>query len=690
MANKPRDPEMMKIHLNAFQGGMAIDFKYGIANSFYYSQGLDFRQKASQMSVLPGMRTFSSTLEDLILCMVQDPTGKRYATGSSGWVYRLDTSGDISVIGQLDSASGAGISYNQQSDQVYMTSQQTVSMYGKVQGSPMGRIAQFAKSASTTSGVVNLFNATDNAYDGAARNNAQSVPTGITSPSQVTDSTSNVYTVTNTTVVESIGQFCYFAPDIEPFYSIAVYVKAIGSGNLTLTLHDSLNNKLAQVTINNGSLVLGWNEFVFTTPGVRALVNSIGSGSSATYHFHLTSSVANDTTTVGAVNAGDLTGCDFLLFAYRLASTNNTWHPAVNFAGYLCIGNGQYLSTYDYTNDAAPNNQQWQRHRLPLDFGYEVCGLSVNNQYLVIAAEKRSASTTHSYQEGALYFWDGVNTIPNFKIQVPMGAPYSVFTLNNITYFYCAGSLFAWGGGQQVIKVRYISYQNTDYLGTTDNTIINPQMMDARYNLLMLGFPSSTTNTNINYGVYSWGAVELTYPNSFGYSYALSNGLQNFSSANNLQIGMIKNFVDTMYMSWQYTDANSVTHWGLDILDNTSTPAPNFSWQSLIYDGGARYKTKRAMRYKINFLPLPANTTVTAQYNIDRNGWVTADSFGNSFSAATGDTSIVVEMNNARFHELQWGFVGTSSPSATTPPTFTGITMEINPLLTEHDVRKDT
>lgn len=682
MTKSPQNTEKMPIHLNAFQGGEAVDFKYGIANSFYQSQGFDFRQKASQMSVLPGMRQVSNNMDDLLLCMAQDPAGNRYGVGDTGTVYRINTSGTLSTIAILDSPGAAGIVYYQPSDQIYMSSQQTVSMYGQTQGSPVSRTAQFAKSASTSVGVVNLFNNADNAYDGTARNNSQQIPTGITDPNQVADTNSNNYLISHLNVLEDATDLCYFAPDIEPFYSIAIFLTVVGNTGITLTLHDSLNNQLAQVTIASGNLKLGWNEFVFPAPGVRAIPSGVApSGNSGTYHFHLTAAMAGSAARVSAINPGDLNSCDFLLFAYRLVQTNNNWHPMAIFSGLLCVGNGPYVSTYDFSNDAAPNNGQWQRHAVLLDPGYEVCGLSVNNQYLVIAAEKRSTSGSHSYQEGALYFWDGTNQTPNFKIQISMGAPYSVFTFNNITYFYCAGSLFAWGGGQQVIKVRYISYQNTDYLNSADSTIVNPNMMAARYNLLMLGFPSTTTNPNTTFGVYSWGAVELTYPNSFGYSYALSNGVQNYSGANNLKIGMIDNFVDTMYTSWVYTDTNG-THYGLDILDNFSTPASNFNWQSLIYDGGVRYKKKRAERLKVNFLPLPANTTLTLQTNKDRAGWV------NGPSAKTGDTQLLLDLNQ-NFHEFQWGFVGTANSSATTPLTITGITMEIDPLQGEVDVTKD-
>ena len=465
-------------------------------------------------------------------------------------------------------------------------------------------------------------------------------------------------------------------------------------------MHDSLNNNLGSATVTHANMVAGWNNFVFASPGIRAIPNGFATATSAGYHFHLTSSVATDTATIFTYNSNDMTGANFLLFAYRLVPTNNGWHPMTIFGQYLCVGNGPYISTYTFNNDSGPNNATsgthlsgWDRHAITLDFGYEVCGLSVNNQYLVIAAEKRSKSASKSYQDGYLYFWDGANLNFNFKIEIPMGAPYSIYTLNNITYFYCAGSLYAWGGGQQVIKVRYIGYQNTDYLGASDSTIVNPNMMDTRYNLLMLGYPSTSTNTNLTYGIYSWGSVELTYPNSFGFSYdtslLASQGINSYTAANNLQIGMIKNFVDTMYMSWSYKDANSVTHNGIDILDNTSTPATNFSWQSLIWDGGVRYKTKKALKIKVNFLPLPANTTLNLNYTFDRGTLISADPTGGvSYTASTGDTAIVIELNNARFHEFQWGFTGTCNNPASAP-TITGVTMEVDPLLDERAIRQD-
>lgn len=695
MAKGPSDTSKFSINLGSFEGGESIDFKMGVANSFLSSEALDFRTKASQMSVLPGAAALSgsSALTDLPVEMVQDPTGVRWILGDSGCLYKLDTSDAITKVATLTDGCGYGMVYNQMSDMLYITGQQTVSMYGPLtSGTPALKDMQFAKSASSANGVVNLYQSLTNNYDGSARNNLLSLANtqGVTAPSQVTtNATTNFYSVPNTIDETALTNRAVFAPDLEPFYSIAVNLKSKGTGNLILTLHDGFNRQLAQITIANASLALGYNEFVFSAPGIRSFTGAIQSGLSAAYHFHVTSSVASDTNMkVATLTSSDLSTADFILFNYRLAKTNNKFHPATIFTGngfLLCIGNGQYLSTYNFSNDQNPSNNVWQRARFPIDAGYEICGLSQNNQYLVIAAEKRSSNGTRNYQEGALYFWDGQNATYNFKIQIPMGAPYSVYTFNNVTYFICAGALYAWGGGQQVIKVRPIAYQNTDYLGAVDNTIVNPNMMASRFNLLMIGYPSSTTNVKIPFGVRSWGCVEMVYPNSFGYSYALSHQTYNYSAANNLQIGMVKNFVDTMYVASRKT-VSGVTSYYLDVVNNSSGAAAKFSWDSLIYDGGVRYKQKVANRLKISFLPWPAGATLKAYYALDRGSQVSSDN-GHDFSPAAGDTSIIIDINK-RFYEGQWGFSGTCSNPATIP-TITGITMEIDPLAAEADLRVD-
>lgn len=698
MAKGFQNSERYKIHNQYFEGGVSIDPKLAIADSFYQSQNLDFRSVPSQMGVLPGSRTIANNLTDTITAMTQDINGVRYGIGDNGGFYKINTSNVVSKLAQLgvNSKGYAGIYYNQVTDQIYIPGARNVSLYGQVTtgnpGNPVLRSGQFAKSASIANGTNQLWDSYTSSWSGGARNNAatttnaQGIQVGITSIAQVTTNATQTYSVP-TVLSESGLNYCFFSPDIEPFFSIAVYIKNKGTGNWTLTLHDSLNNELVSVTVANSSLTNdAYYEFIFGKQ-VRATVNASQTGNTGTYHFHLTSTVADGT--VGTLNNADLTSADFLLFAYRLVDTNNGWHPTAYFGGtgfpLLCMGNGRYLATYNFGNDSQPNNAQFNRHTLQFSFGEEVCGLSTNGQYLVIATEKRSTNANRNYQEGALYFWDGTTTAPNFKIDIPMGSPYGLYTINNVTYFIIAGSLYAWSNGQTILKVRKLAYQNTDYLNAVDSTIVNPNMLTSRYNILMIGYPTTTTNVNIDYGVWSWGAVELSYPNSFGYSYSLANGIlnNNTSGISNLKIGCVQNFVDTMYISWSYTDAGGQNRYGIDVVDNYSTPATTFSWKSLIYDGTAIYKTKVATRMKIKFNSFPAGYTLTPYYILDRKTPV----YGTA-SPSVGDTDLVLDISNSRFKEIQWGFTGTSS-GATVPLIITGVTMEIEPLREEVDLRRD-
>jgi hypothetical protein len=681
----------LRIHSNSFQAGTSVDPKLAVASGYYYSQGLDNRTKPSQLSVLPAPRTISSTLTGLITAMDQDLNGVRWGSATDGGIYAINTSNAISKRAQMTEAGSAGILYNQVTDQLYIPGQTMVSMYGQVTtgiaGNPTLRSNQFAQNASTANGCVNLFNPSDGFFDGYARNNSQSLAVGITEAvvqsGAVITNTSNTYAVPST-LSELPDQFCYFAPDIEPFYSIMVYIPTPGTGNWTLTLHDSLNNQLVQVTLTNAQVIASvalnnnYVEFAFGSQ-IRALVNASQTGSSATYHWHITSTVSGGM--VGTINDGDLSSADFLLFAYRLVQTKNTWHPTALFTGsgqpLLCIGNGQYLSTYNFGNDANPTNSQWQRSNLTFKQGYEVCGLTTYQQYLVIAVERRSANANRNQQDGALYLWDGTTNAPSIFIDITMGSPYGIYNHNGVVYFSCDGSLFAYAGGQTVIKVRKQAfYQNTDYLGAVDSTVVNPNMMCSRYNLLEVGFPSSSTNTQINYGVYSWGTVELTFPNSYGLSYTLANGYlnNNTSGVTNLQIGSVYNFVDSMYISWSYT-LSGQTYYGVDLLDNFSTSAPFYSYQSLIWDGGVSYKIKKPMRVKVTCRALPAGQTLQAGYSLDGGAWQWSP------SVTTGAVGVTIDAN-IRAHEVQYGLQGTTT-GITNPSPIIGVTMDVNPLTNE-------
>lgn len=633
-----------------FYGGKATDAKIGIAKSFGDSQAMDFRKQPSQLTVLPGTRNVAAgNLSDLIQGIVQVSDGNRFATGSAGNFYRINTSNSVSNEGSTGQNGGAGIVYRPDTDAVYFSGQSSVSSFGRISANPTLQANRYAQSVSTDSYVTQILD-------------SNNVPV---TPSVYRSSAAALYTL-KTAISEAVTDRCPFLPDIEPFYSIKVKLEDKGAGDWTLTLHDDANNSLASVTITNANLKSGqYNEFIFSSQ-IRALVKP----NARTYHYHLTSTVAAGT--IRVVTKDSLATSDFQLFAYRLVQTNNGLHPMELFAQYTCIGNERYLSAWEPLSDT-PSNSEWQRHRLTFPPGYEVCGLSKNDEFLVIACERRTTSASINYQDGALFFWDGTAQTYNFLIETPMGAPQGIYTDNNITYMIINGSLYAWAGGKTLIKVRTFEGTDSEFSGATDTTSVYPNMMTTRRNILLMGYPSVTTNTSVKFGVYSWGSIEKNYPSSFGYSYVISPNVKNYSVSNGLQIGCVKNFNDTLYTSWKSDGV-----YGLDVVDNSSTPAPEFSWDSLIYDGGAAWKTKLALREKISFSALPAGVTITPRYKVDRGSWV------NGTPAVEGANEVYHEVVTGRCREFQWGFTGTCT--GTTSPTIINIVAEIDPLGNERDL----
>ena len=702
MAKEPRNTSKVIPAIQYTQGGITVDYKMGIPNSFYNSQNMDFRTFPSQNSVLPASRAIATNLSDCIEAIQQDKSGVRWGLGDKGYVYKIDTNNEVSTIGSIPENGSAGLLYSQISDQLYIVGQTAISLYGQLtSGNPESfRTDQFGPSASSALGTSSFFNTASGYFDGGAgyRNNIitssldQSSGINLTNyTTLVTNSLTNTYSIPST-IMENNTNFCYFAPDIEPFYSIAVYVDKIGTGDWTLTLHDSLNNELGSATITHADIVSGWNNFVFGKQ-VRAYVNASNVGYAPTYHFHLTSSVASDTATVFTNVQSDLSTCNMIVFAYRLVQTNNGWHPVAFFTGtgspMLCIGNGEYLATYNFGNDANPSSTQFIRHQLTFRPGEEVCSMTSNYGYLVIGTELRATDANRNYQYGRLYFWDGSTSAPAFYIDLPMGSPYGLYSFNNVSYMAIGGSLYAWSGGQTVLKVRKLAYQNTDYMNTVDQTRVNPNGFTSRYNILMMGYPSFTTDPNVDYGIWSWGAVELTFPNSYGYSYSQSivdydsvtniTSNQNYTTTNNLKLGCAVNFVDSLYSSWQYVDSGGTTHSGLDVVDNFSTPATYATWSSLIFDGGVVYKEKMAVRYKISCEALPAGWTLIPWWTIDRG----TTEYGTG--VGEGAVDCFVEWNNARFHEIQYGYILINN-GATAPAIILGVAPEIDPCNEEVDL----
>lgn len=651
---------------NSWVGGQATDKKTGIANSFADSQSLDFRTSPSQMSVLPDTRRADSNIvTDLVQNEVMTPDGTIWAVGSSGNIYHVSPTGVWSLFGNIGSVGTFGINYRQDQDAIYIPGTDYVSQIATVSTTPTLQIAFYADSQSTFDGTADAgFNVNSN------------------------QTTGNLTTQILTSYVEGTStQERFFQTDINPIEKIGVNVVVKGSGDWTMVVHDGLGNPKGTSTVTNANLTnLSTNYFVFTTPiQINVPTSNTAGGTTSnvqTYHWHLTSTVSDGTVASTATN--DLSTADMVLYANRLVNTQNGIHPQVTFQQFECIGNGRYLSVWEPLGDPAPTNTEWERQGLTFPSGYEVNGETVFNEYLVIATQL-TVTGANTAQQGILFYWDGLSATYNYFTPIPEGYPESIHTYENAIYYQAGGNWYTITSvAATPQKIRRLPGTEDLFVESNTPTHINPYMGTVRYGIHLLGWPSTTTNQSIPYGVYTWGQADTTQPYSFGYSYLISTNSQFLNNTNNLTIGMVKNFGNILHISW--LDSGD---YGVDIVDASSPPTPFASWESLIEDSGIPTKQKLASYVEAHWEDIQDGVSIILKYSIDRGPWVyssgstsnAAGGFSNSNlwqpddAPNYGKFDVGDSTTEERFYEIQVGVDIYCDATVTEPPIIVGVSL---------------
>lgn len=575
------------VGLSSFVAGESQDVKFGAKYQYDYARHIDARKTASGFSVLPGTAKASGgVVTDLVQDMTQIPNGTRYALGDSGNVYRISATGVWSKIGNLGENGGAGILYRSDNDMIYLTGQTKV-----------GRI----KTVSTT--PVPDFNWFKGGYSTATSCTSSGGTSTYAVPLVSSEAPSDMRT---------------FISDIEPLSQIGIKIVTKGTGDWTMVIHDDANNLLGTSTITNANLVSGQvNYFTFSPIRLFVSANNFTSSSSngRTYHWHITSTVAGGT--VADVTAGSLADADMQLYANALVQPNNGLHPIYAFAQYTLIGNEKYIAAYEPLQDQ-PTTADFMRHRLTFPSGYETNGIAQLDLYAGITTEQRSTNATQDFQSGKLFLWDAIQTTYNRYFDIPEGSPESLFSHKNNLYFIAGGALYESTGGQPV-KLRTIRNTQTEYSNIADSTHVYPHMMTVRRGILLIGYPSFTTNLALEHVVYGYGQTSNQYPLSWTTSYNASTGTILNNGTNNLKLGMVKNYGDTLYLSWRDDTTGAVTY-GVDTVTNSSLPAPDFQVQLLQFDNSEPYKESLAKKALAVFDTLPAGVSMRMWYILNRDG----------------------------------------------------------------------
>jgi hypothetical protein len=636
------------INQQAFFGGTSFDKKIGTENSMQYLRGFDWRKNPSELvQAMQARRLDVGNLDGLPVNIVQVITGERFLITDNGNLWLIKTDNTLQRIGDIGEDSGIGMVYRTDTDLLYIAGASAIHTYGFIQATATDRkiTRNFLGANSST-------------------NTSGSYPS-VRSGGTVT------YTLL-TALSEQAPNKLNFTSDIEPLETLRLNVAAKGTGDITVVIHDPLDRVIASKTLTAAEITAalptgtGYLDFDFS-PVAELLVKP----NARTYHAHVY--VSTGTTTLYASTDNDLNTADFEIDASRLVPTRNGFHCMEHFLQYIAIQNGRYLSLYEPLSDNNPDNTEYLRHKLTLPDGFEGNGMTKTDEFLIQAFEKVSTDATRISNEGLLVFYDGLSGSYNFYIELTEGAPQALYTKGNIPHIIVGGTLYVYLGGKELTRVRDLPFIDNDFTGVKETTRMYPYSMGVFKKMLHIGFPGTTTNEDLEFGVYNYGTVMPEFPSSFGLQYRLSHALYNTDvGTTDLKIGTVRGFGDELYIGWQKGN-----EYGLDIIDSNCKVAESFKATVRQFDARNVHKTKGVNRILIHTSAVPAGTTVYPTYTLDDG----TEQVGTT-AMAEGDTEIELTVDD-RFHVIDYGLQGTSESTVTTPLRVKGIALEWDPLRDE-------
>jgi hypothetical protein len=404
-----------------------------------------------------------------------------------------------------------------------------------------------------------------------------------TDQDQVLSATGQTYTLL-TAISESATDRQSFVPAKDPQKSIRVYIDTIGTGDWTLTIHDALNRVVATKTVTAANLNTGFYEFI--TAVWRPIIG-------ATYHFHLT--VSTGTSKIRTQTTADMETADFATFYQFLVS--DTWHPMMQIVNVLAVGNERYLATHD---GVSFNNQ-----RLTFPAGTRVRCLGYWREYLAIGTWKGSSIT--DFDEGKIFFWDGVSDTYNFFIDVPEGGINAMKGSKGKLYIIAGplGDLLLYQGGVEAQKLKRLPKMEL-----TNFAEVFPGSMTVWQTLIHFGVCGDSDSPIISKGVYTWGSLNRNYAESLNFDYPISIGTV---TGADIHVGMTASVGQKLLIGWR----NGV-NFGVDVVDPTGDCYTSGTYEALVEDMGIMEKAKLPLVLRADFEPLVTGQSVSIKFKADR------------------------------------------------------------------------
>lgn len=612
--------------IDTFAGGMSDSERTGIKDSANLLQALNIHEDPSYLTLnLAPSKISLSTVTNLPLWFANGRPWDTniYSYDAGGNIYKIDSSNNVTLDRAVSVQSAAGQGLFVWNNYLYYTTATSLGRKGRLNSSP-SYTGAYTGDDFLSDGTINL--------------------------DQSQNLTGQTYTLPNA-ISETATNKLIFAPSSgllkDPIKEIDVKLASTGTGNWTLTVHDSFNTLVGSATVNNGSLVGAGSmqPFIFSTP-LRITPNG-------TYHFHLTSTTGDGTVTTG-------TASDFSTVNYKeyfgILIGSPAYHAMDSIAALLVILNDNYIATWDgFTY--LPNN-------VTLDQGYSGWSIHRENQFVVIEAVP--TQTDNLVNRGKIYYWDGIQASFNYSYDLVDGMPQSSASFKNRTFHILNTSGELYMGVEPYQKVQTLN----PLLARGKSVPLVPGGMTQWGSRLFMALANGTDDANFPQGVYSFGNSSDKYPEVFQYDFLISSG---DNKATTIKMGGILGAGNSLYYGWK--DGAS---YGIDVVKKGTTAAASGTWQSFIQDGGNPQKTNLWLDFVITFAGLNTGESVQAKYQLDRSGSFTNGTLVNTVNATRCETAI-----NARAKEIQYSFVVASTNG--TFPKITGVYWSWDDLAEEID-----
>jgi len=469
-----------------------------------------------------------------------------------------------------------------------------------------------------------------------------SAPTTRRDLDQELNTSGNTYTLT-TAISEAATHRQTFVPAKDPQKTLEVNIAAKGTGNWTLTIHDALNKEVAVATVLLANLNTGDYEFTLT-----AWTPLIG----ASYHFHLTSTVADGT--VVTTTASDLETADFHTYYQFLVDSD--YHHCEQIGNKLAIANGRYIATWD--------GAIYNPHAITLPSGFNIRCLGLWRGYLV--AGIALGNNIFDYDYGFLFMWDGTSKTYNDFVPVKQGAVNSIISGEPLGFVAgYSGDYCEFNGGEVKVIKRMPRMTDKKYIE------VAPKATCTWRSLVHLGMGLNTDSADFSQGVYAYGQISDVIPPSLSYDYPLSIGIK---KATGLRIGMTYPVGKELMISWQYN-----TTYGIDVVSPDNSPFLSGRYESLISDLGKISNEKLLFYLRSYFKKLVSGDAISNEIKLDRNDSWTP--LGTENTADKKELRTQLPNNDNRFNEFQVSTI--IATTNTTSPEYYGTALEFDDLAGE-------